>query len=74
MLTEFMQKLIEQREKTKEYLESLGYELGEYDFKYNLNIVYKKVENSKFGEHRKFVGYIKEGDLNSLKIVNKEVY
>ena len=57
---------IREWEETKEYVNSLGYELGEHAFKRDRNIVYKKIN-----ERRKFIGYIKVGDFDSLEIINK---
>jgi hypothetical protein len=60
-------KIVEQWEKTKEYIESLGYELGEYSFKKNKNTIWKTT-NIPHNGCKKFIGYIKSGDLNSIEI------
>lgn len=69
-MEELTQRLIKEWEETKKYVNNLGYELGGYNFDKKMNVIYKSMETHPY---LRFVGYIKVGDFNSLKIVNKEV-
>jgi len=63
-----VREIIKKYNETKKYIVSLGYELGQYDFKKGKNVILKNI-NSVDG-CRKIVGYIKSGDFDSLEIIN----